>query len=287
MLSVKGQSSEDEVSIHLIRTVDQLSKAEKEVLQKNDIQLDIVEAVLSSDINPNGNYEHNLVVLSERRLCDVGEGNLYQSVPLGEIERAMARDFVGNGILELRTKDGKRLEFARYSKTLSDSMQELADKINIKLGYSHEEITAHKEEADNVSGPKENTGTYRCVNCGYPLAHQGDACPVCASKKGFLSRMWAYLKPQWPLILTGTLLSLVVTAANLTPGYLVRLLVDRAIMAPDLADPEKMRMLIIICSAFFGFIAIRFVTQHFRIKAMGTLGTRVVRGPCRSRCAAG
>jgi ATP-binding cassette subfamily B protein len=156
-------------------------------------------------------------------------------------------------------------------------MQELADKINIKLGYSHEEITAHKEEADNVSGPKENTGTYRCVNCGYPLAHQGDACPVCASKKGFLSRMWAYLKPQWPLILTGTLLSLVVTAANLTPGYLVRLLVDRAIMAPGLADPEKMRMLIIICSAFFGFIAIRFVTQHFRIKAMGTLGTRVVR----------
>jgi ABC-type multidrug transport system fused ATPase/permease subunit len=272
-----GKRGDDEKPLHILRKLADLPLEDQEKIGTAVADTSAIEQVLKADILPTGSYGDNYLIITRNSLLVVIDTALEKALPYHDLGRMTARDFVGNGVLEARTRSGKRIIVTRYSRTLSDSMQDLARHINRKLGISDIQMEEQQEAADKVSGPKQESTTYRCPNCGYPLLHQGDACPRCAKKSSFLRKVAKYLTPHRPLVGLGLFLSVIVTACNLAPGLLVRLLVDEAIMAEGLSDAEKFNMLILVISLFLGFIVIRMITQWARIKIMGTLGTKIVR----------
>ena len=271
------KNPDEEKPIHTMQQIEELPQTDRENILNAFNDETEIEYVIVSDILPSGMYGKNYIVITNDRLLVVVDHTIEKDVRFETLSEIFNRDFVGNGVIEVLTEDGKREEIARYSRTLSDTIKELIESINRKLGISEDEIVERKEIRDKQSGSKQESATYRCPTCGYPLVHQGDVCPKCARKRSFVFRVAKYLKPQLFSVVTGSILSIVVTMCNLGPGFLVRLLVDRAIMAEDLLTSEKYRMLHIIIILFLSFIVIRLVTQFFRIRIVGSLSPRLVR----------
>jgi ATP-binding cassette, subfamily B, bacterial len=274
---ITGESSDEEKPLHRSQTLHELSDEDRRRIESLVGDSSRVKEIIVSDILPSGVYEKNFIVRCDDRLLVIESDAIRKDIPFDEIGEVFSRDFVGNGVIEVRRKDGRKVELARYSRTLSDTVQEMAKAVNHDLGLTEEDQVERQETIDKVSGPKEAATTYRCPTCGYPLAHQGDVCPKCSRNTSFIFKMGKYLKPYLPMVTVGSLLSIVVTICNLGPGFLVKLLVDESIDNPDLTTEGKYQMLSVIIGLFLTLIVVRMVTQHFRIKIMGTLGTKLVR----------
>ena len=239
--------------------------------------------MVDSDLLSTGKYGRSRLVFCDDEVFVEEDGRAAANtrVGLSEVALACCRDFVGNGQLELRTKDGKRRELIRYSKTVAGAFQQISQEINKTLDVSEDDLMAQEEEVAKTSGPRETKGTHRCPNCGHPLMHASDVCPKCTSKGQLVRRLLACLKGHWTLAIVGLLLSLFFTVAALGPGYLVRQLVDGAlnpVNEPGLTVAVRWHRLYVIVAAFFGLHVVRGVAAHFRIRVMGTLGVRVVTG---------
>jgi len=238
-----------------------------------------IEVIVDSDLLLNGLYGHSRLVLCHDRLLVVQDGAAAASVPLAEIHSAYCKDYVGNGLLEVRTTDGRRMELIRYSKTKADAFQEIVDRVNRRLQLSEDELAAQEEEVAKLTGPKEERITYRCPNCGYPLRHSSDVCPRCTNKREVMLRLLRLvLRGHLGLMILGLVLSIVFAGLELAPSYLVKQLVDKSLNPVDkvAAPQERFLWLGVIVIVFLGVIVVRFFVSHFRIRVMGTLGERVV-----------
>ncbi len=237
-----------------------------------------VWAVADSDMLATAQYGRSRLVLCEREVFVEEGGAVRNRIPLDQIASVYCRDFVGNGLLEVKTKDGHRHEVIRYSKTTAESFQQIAERLNRRLHVSEEALRAQEEEVAKTSGPREASGTYRCPNCGYPLNYPSDACPRCASKRDMVVRLARLMRGHWRLALVGLLLSVAFTLSNLGPGYLVKQLIDKSLKPdpPDVPLAVRQVRLVVIAGILVGLLAMRMLTAHFRIKVMGTLGVRVV-----------
>ena len=271
--------SEDDKPLHITQTFESLPADDQNAVRTSGVDPFETEQIIVSDILPTGEFGKNYVIRCRERIVVVADGAITTDIPAGDVAEIFNRDFVGNGVIELRMNDRRKIEIARYSRTLSDAVDEFIRDANLTLRNAEAGMETRDagETAEKVSGLRESDTTYRCHTCGYPLAHQGDVCPKCTNKRGFIANIARYLKPHAGLIIVGTALSLVVTVANLGPGLLVRLLVDEAIMAEHLDAAEQFRMLAVIGGAFLGLIFVRMICQHFRIRIMGVLGSSVVR----------
>ncbi|MFW5815085.1 MAG: ABC transporter transmembrane domain-containing protein [Spirochaetota bacterium] len=256
---------------------DDLPEQVRSLLESAGIAPDTVEAMVAVDMLPNRTFATCRIVVAGDALLVIDDETIYSRTALDSIDKVQSRDFVGNGLLEVRTTDGRRLELARYSRTHTDAVQELVRAVNRRLGKSESEIEESEQQATKAGATKHEGGTYRCPVCGYPLDHEGDVCPRCAKKRTFVRRIAKYVKPYLPMVIGGSLLSVFVTVANLAPGELVRRLVDGAILVEGLSDAERTGALVEIVAIFLGLIVMRAVTQFLRIKLMGTLGTNIVR----------
>ena len=262
---------------------------------------DKIEAIVDSDLLFIGRYGHNRLVLCAQKILVVEDGVILRNVRLCDIASAHCKDFVGNGVLELRLKDGQRLELIRYSKTMSERFGEIADRVNKSLAVSEEELEAREDEISKVSRPKEDKSTYRCPNCGHPLANASDVCPKCTSKRQVMMRLMSLMRGHWRLAIVGLVLSIVLTAVNLAPGLLVRELVDKALRpvgangqeaaavasvsqqqdpSRPLMDQQEFRSrqqyLYVLVGIFMALVLARTVLAHFRIRIMGALGEKLV-----------
>jgi ATP-binding cassette subfamily B protein len=276
-----------------------------------------IRAVIDCDLRFSGQYGHSHLLLSDRRLALIEGGRIHVSVALEDVATAYCKDYVGNALLEVRLKDDRRLELARYSKTMAEAAQQLAERINRTLNVSEEEIEAEAEQASKMSGPKEEKPTYRCPNCGHPLASASDACPKCVNTRQVLWRLTKLCAHHRRIAAAGAALSVLFIAVNLGPGILVRQLVDGALrptqtaaeaaaMAAVGADGRttapaaaavpavqtrepfasvriqerrrhRLQQLYVICAIFLALVAVRALLTALRIRVMGMLGNQVVR----------
>ena len=164
-----ANEEQSEIPLRPIYDITNLPLGERIQLQQMAGDGAHIEAATYSDLLPTGVYGRCLLVLTDKEIFTASNGTSEQRIPLDEIASVHCRDFVGNGLLEVRTKDGRRIELIRYSKTLAESFEEIAGWINRKLSVSEDELEDHEEKLSRVSGPKEQRGTYRCQNCGFPL----------------------------------------------------------------------------------------------------------------------
>ncbi|NQT52543.1 ATP-binding cassette domain-containing protein, partial [bacterium] len=265
-----------EPSLTPIYHLDEIPRHERDDLQRMAGPQAQIRAVVDSDLLSDGQFGRCRLVVCERDVFVEERGLPTHRVGLDQMASACCRDFVGNGALEVRTKDGRRVEIIRYSKTMSESFQEISQRINETLQVSEAALEAQEEEVAKTSGPREQKATYRCPNCGHPLNHATDVCPKCTSKGKMMLRLVECLKGHWGLFGTGLLLSVFFTVADLGPGYLVKQLIDNTLKVEAVGFAVCQQRLFIIVGIFFALVLARAIAAHFRIKVMGTLGVRVV-----------
>jgi hypothetical protein len=165
-----------------------------------------IDAVVHSDLKPDGSFGEASVVLHDDGITVIEDGELARQQPKFELDSVLCRDFVGNGVLEAKLAGDRRVELARYSRTYADAFQEFHRLANEALGVSQEQLEERNEKVEKVSGPKEESHTYRCPNC--------------ADVKHVMRRLVSYVKPYWPYA---------VLAQVLAPGFLIRFLVDTSL----------------------------------------------------------
>ena len=272
---------EPEPSLTPIYSLDDLPPEERDELERIAGRGHPLRAVVDSDLLSTGRYGRSRLLICDDELVVAEGGRAEKRVAIGWVASAHCRDFVGNGVLEVRTKKGRRIELIRYSRTMSDSFQEIVERINSSLDVDEAELQAQEEEVARTSGPREET-TYRCPNCGHPLKFATDVCPKCTSKRQVMVRLLRLMKDYRGLALTCLALALLATAAQLGPGYLVKQLIDKSLNPPEhLPIPSmasRRAWLLAIVVIFLALRAINAVTGHFRIKLMGALGEKVVQG---------
>jgi len=269
-------SREAEPSLSPIYHIEDIPSDERSRLEDLAGPESHLEAVVDSDLLSTGHYGRSRLVVSDHELFVEEEGSAERRVELADVASACCRDFVGNGRLEVKTRQGQRVELIRYSKTHAESFQEITEHINEGLGTSADAVQAQAEEAAKTSGPREAKRTYRCPNCTYPLNNATDVCPKCTSKCQVMLRLVKLMKHHRALAVRGLVLSVLFILADLGPGYLVKLLVDDSLNAAHLAMATRQFRLGIIVLVFLGLMAVRMVTAHFRIRTMGRLGELVV-----------
>ncbi|MFW6157794.1 MAG: ABC transporter ATP-binding protein, partial [Planctomycetota bacterium] len=255
-----------------------------------------VEVVVDSDLLFSGEYGHNQLVLCDDRLFVVDEDSVLKQAALDDIAAAYCKDFVGNGMLEVRLHDDRQVELIRYSKTMADAFQDVARRINQSIAVTEDELEAQEEEVAKIAGPKDAEASYRCPNCGHPLRHPSDACPRCTRSGQVMIRLVRDMRHHWRLALVGMLLSVLFTVMNLGPGLLVRELVDGCLRPAGKVEDRKLEIvpvaagedaaekslaerkhyLYAIVAVFVCVVTVRAAAAHYRIRVMGTLGSRVI-----------
>jgi len=272
---ILGGKKDSEPPLGSVRTADQLSPEELHALEGLVPRGARIQAVAESDLLASGHYGRCRVVLCEGKVVVEEDGAVRDAVSLDQVASASCRDFVGNGALELALRDGRHVELARYSRRVSECFEDVARRINASVGFDAE--AAEADEAPRASGPREAKGTYRCPNCGYPLAHPSDLCPRCTSARQVMGRLLSLVRGHWRLAAAGMALAVVFTVANLGPGYLVKLLIDTSLKPEgEVAMATRQWRLLTIVGVLLVLLALRMVTAHLRIRVMGTLGERVV-----------
>jgi len=269
-------AKEAEPSLTPIYQLDEIPKEERRELEEMTAPGDKMTAVVDSDMQSNGRFGRSRLVVCDRQLIVEENGKADKRVDLGTVSSACCREFVGNGALEVRTKKGQRLELIRYSRTMSDSFQEISDRINNGLEVSDDELQAQVDEVSKTSGPKEGKATYRCPNCGHPLSHPSDVCPKCTSKRQVMGRLIRLMKNHKRLAGLCLGLTVIMTVAQLGPGYLVKLLLDNSLAATGAPMAGRVWWLMMVVGIFLGLRCLNAVTSHFRIRMMGALGEGVV-----------
>lgn len=238
-----------------------------------------IESAAFSDMTMDGHFGTVILVLCSNKLCIINSENKSRKIPYLEIQTAVTRDYVGNGMFEIKTRDGRRHELIRYSRTHADAFTQAAKKINQKLGVTQEEQEAEAEEVKKSGGPTEEAPTYRCPNCQHPLQNPWDSCPKCANVRHVMRRLFKYLKPYWPLVLLSQVVSLIFTLTSLAPGYLLRRLIDTALteeLGLTMSQAQRLEQLVFIVGLFLGTIIVRVLSMWGRIRLMGYLGQRIV-----------
>ena len=275
-------AKEPEPSLTPIYTLDELPNNDRDELQRIAGLGRTLSAVVDSDLMSTGRYGRSRLIVCDDQLLVTEDGKATMRVAIGQVTSAHCRDFVGNGALEVHTKKGRRVELIRYSRTMSDSFQQIADRINGSLEVSEEELIAQEEEVAKTSGPKSEKGTFRCPNCFHPLRFATDVCPKCTSKRQVMMRLLRLMKDYKGLAIACLGLATIATVAQLGPGFLVKQLVDKSLNPPKHLPLPPMASrhmwLLVVVGIFFGLRGINAITGHFRIKLMGALGERVVQG---------
>ena len=269
-------SPDAEPTFRPIYSVEELSDDERYALRRIVGPTPKIRAVAYSDLLLNGQYGRSCLIVTEDEIIAGEIGAETKRLPLDGIASVVSRDFIGNGLIQARLDDDRRVDLLRYSKTLTDTFAEIAGYINKRLNVSDDELEAQEEEVAKVSGPKEER-TYRCPTCGYPLKYASDVCPRCTSTRQVMMRLFGFMMLRKWLFVAGTLLSIVGVGVTLAPPFLVRFLIDN-VLSPDVDLPgaTRMRRLFMLVGLFLGLIALRFVTQYFRIKVMGIFAAKVL-----------
>ena len=265
-----------EPSLRPIYSVHEISDDDRAVLARIAGPTAKIRAVAYSDLLLNGHYGRSCLIVTEEEIVAGEIGAETKRLPLDGLASVVCRDFIGNGLIQGRLDDDRRVDLLRYSKTLTDTFSEIADYINKKLNLSEDELEAQEEAAAKVSGPKEER-TYRCPTCGYPLKYPSDVCPRCTSTRQVMMRLFGFMMTRKWLFIAGSLLSIAGVAVTLAPPFLVRFLID-SVLSPeaDLPDATRMHRLFMLVGIFFGLLCLRFVTQYFRIKIMGIFAAKVL-----------
>ena len=187
-----------------------------------------IHVAVPSDMNLDGDFEDCWLVATDKRIF-VFNGNhsqrpeLVHELLIEDIKDVSLRNYVGNGILEVKTAD-KAIELLRFSKTAfrENDIAEVPNAIDLLRERNGQKV----EKRRGHGGGREHSRreAHRCEKCGR-IMHRG-TCPDCLEKRTLLARLFSYLKPYWHIAVIAFALTLTTSALTLIPAYITKMLTD-------------------------------------------------------------
>ena len=240
---------------------ERLKKIPDEVINKARKVFDNNEEPIiaaQSDLNLEGYYQNSWLIVTDNNIYifqfsqtkpDQKEENIeqenqekdhekekkieYKVISLDTIESARIKRYVGNAFLQVEI-DSQNKNLLRFSLSYVQRFEWIANKIEKMIGKQKEDNEEDLKEADLEDMTKERLEYEdRCPGCGRKLPPGMEVCPKCIDKQKLFKRMFKYVKPYWKMALLGLILLWTVTALNLTPPYVTRLMIDEALPGKD------------------------------------------------------
>jgi ATP-binding cassette subfamily B protein len=231
-----------------------------------------VEVAAAGDVLPDGRFGVSWVVMTTQRLAvlelEDDEIVVRLELALQEIDSVEFEGYVGGGVLYAR-HNGERIELIRCSRTLSDLFEDTHEQIMERLRECGRALPRADADESAAEDDRERRGSRRCPTCGRPLA-EGDVCQACIDKQRILRRIAGYLKPYWPMLTFGILVTFLATVAQALPAYISGAIVDDALM------PGNRAMLLKLVAALLGVLLLRGVFTWGNSYIIATLGQLVV-----------
>lgn len=189
---------------------------------------------ISADISKEGLFGERWLLVNKERLFVLStngeKASLDYNLPLSNIKEIKAEPLVGNGVLEIRTKEEQAIELLHYSNALERKFTRVATKIQ-KIIKNEEDLREEEDEFEEDY----------CPNCGLILPKGTKVCPHCLKKGKTIKRLLTYMKPYRRGVFIVALLMFLTTALDLFPPYFTKILID------DVLTPRKnIRLLIIL-----------------------------------------
>ena len=212
-----------------MRLLEEMSDTVRQKIQ-NILTHDEEERIrVSTDLNPDGNFGEQWVVVTDKRVIVVpvalspdsigAQGvNGVVDVPIKELVAVQTEPLVGGGRLEIERKKQPTL-FVPYSSSLAEKFSEVARGL--------EQIC--QQEQFFINTELDRT---RCSKCGRLLPEKNGICTACIRRLATLGRIASYLKPyKWRASIL-MLVSLVTIGSELIPPQITRRIVDDVILPP-------------------------------------------------------
>jgi ATP-binding cassette, subfamily B, bacterial len=205
-------------------------------------------------------------------------------VPLETVAQVKTRDYVGSGVLEVTLTEMEHgnepvgtMEVLRYSRSLADKFSQVAEDLEGMI--ERQGLGVRGEGSGKVSlrdgltlDPSPLTpASDRCPTCGRPLPKGSDLCPRCIDRRAVMLRLVGYLRPYIPQASLSLGLAVAMTAAQLAPPLLMKVLID------DVLTPHKhLHLLWMVVGALGILHVIRTAMVAWRSWLNGWLGQSIV-----------
>ena len=213
-----------------MKLLEQMSDTVRQKIQ-NVLTHDEEEFIrVSTDLNPDGTFGEQWVIVTDRRVIVVPialspdsigaeETDGVVDVPIKELVSVQTELLVGGGRLEIEREKQPTL-FVPYSSTLAEKFSEVARGLE-QIRQQDEFLI--KTELDQT----------RCLKCGRLLPEKDGICTACIRRLATLGRIASYLKPYiWRAVLL-VLVSVVTIGSELIPPQISRRIVDDVIVPPE------------------------------------------------------
>ena len=182
----------------------------KALLQEDEEELIRV----SSDLDPEGNYGTQWVVVTRKRILVYPDGNGTDpvEVPVEEVIGARTEALVGGVRLEIERKDRPTV-YVPYSNTQAQKFSEVTRGIE----------QLRKQEPFVIQRELDRT---RCERCERLLPEKNGICPACIRRLAALGRIARYMAPYKGRALLLAIASVLTTVAELIPPLITKHIVD-------------------------------------------------------------
>jgi len=186
-----------------------------------------------------------------------------------QLELADVREFktahlVGHMALEAETSH-RKVELLRCTNSLVERFAKVAKALNdARKDGGEPDFAAIAEEEER-----------HCSRCGRLLPEKGSFCPRCLKRHKVLARFWKYLAPHWSKAILVSATILLGTMAGLVPPYLIRVLVDDALLG---TGGVHLLLMIVVALAVLELLSTGFAIVRGRLSAwLGSLIMHEVR----------
>ena len=170
---------------------------------------------------------------SEIFTYDFGSGEESVHYAFSDVESIYCKRMYGNGMMRVKTVDGKTNDLFRFTFTVTALCDAAAKFVtDVRDG---EPI----EEALSVMQAVYDKLLSVCPKCGRTLSAPGVPCIHCMDKGRIFKRLWKYLRPEMLILSISVLISVITTALALIPPLLTKTLVDDII-------PDKNRQMLTV-----------------------------------------
>ena len=223
--------------------------------------------VIVSSVNRHARYcDTSLVVMRDRVTVFDNESLTHEEpVYFKDIEKVYNKRMYGNGTMRAQMKDGSVKDLFRFTFAVAGLCDSAVHFIkSIISGEDFDELMS------SISATYEKQLSV-CPKCGRTLSSPGAPCINCENKKHTIQKLFAYVKPEMPILMISVVISVITTALALVPPFLTGKLVDSIL--PD----KKLQLLYFVSIGLVVVNIVRFGLGALRGHMLRISGDKIIK----------
>jgi len=244
-----------------------LSEKQHSAIEKlTDKENPVLFAIVSS-VNDQARYSDTTLVVARDRAIVLDNGSCTAGEPVffKDVEKVFNKRMYGNGTLRAKMKDGSTKDLFRFTFAVAGLCDSAVHFINSLIeGEDFDELMS------SMSATYEKQLSV-CPKCGRTLASPGAPCINCENKKHIIQKLFAYIKPEMPILMISVVISVLTTALALVPPYLTGTLVD------SILPNKKLHLLYMVSIGLVVVHIVRFGLGALRGHMLRISGDKIIK----------